>query len=489
MEQTNATPWSLFQESCITYRNNPMVIANRATVTYGDMYDKVMDFTGCFERWKFKFGGIYLPNSAEYIGSLLALNKLRKITVPLSSQLKGESLVEAVNYTGLELLITDTRGFEEIQQLKERLHLEVILVLKPDGTFENHQWSPAEREPESLPADSFGMILIARETTKLLGVVYSNQALIDNALTIADLMEFTSSDRILNTRSFTLEDPIVSDILAPMSRGATIVVLNDLFHPAILLKAIQDYQITSTVLVGTMITLILEYPRLGSFDLNSLLRLTFARINASPSIIEDLIAKLPEVSLYCVYGPREIPSRVTHTTPGETRRFPGSIGRPMPGYEIKVCREDGSPAEIGEEGILHITGKNVMNGFYKFPQLTAEVLTTGGLRTRDIGYQATNGLFYLTGRTDALIIQGGYEIFPVEIQEVLLKHEYVADALVYGADDDKMGKKAVALVQVVKGTIGLPEVYKWYRQNLEDKKIPKETYLVDKIIAPNVMRN
>jgi acyl-CoA synthetase (AMP-forming)/AMP-acid ligase II len=123
-----------------------------------------------------------------------------------------------------------------------------------------------------------------------------------------------------------------------------------------------------------------------------------------------------------------------------------------------------------------------MDGYYKYKDKTLQALTDKGLRTKDKGYKNKQGLYFIVGRTDDLILQGGNNVYPIEIEQILLMNPLIKEAVVLGIDDEKLGEKIVAMVRVIEGeNVLVQDLYKWCRANLEDRKIPREIAIVENI--------
>lgn len=476
------TPWDLFNQSFHKYGDKSMVVHNNREVTYGKMHQMIESFCQRIENLDFRVGGIYLPNCIEYISYILALNKLKRVVVPLSSQLKGDSLFERINYSDIELIITNEKGFLEIYNIKDKISIRNIIVLKNNGELEVHTLNSHNKKLEGILENTFAICFTSGSTSKPKAVLIPNEAITGNAYAIADFFGFHSSDRFLMVRPFSQAGPIVGDILMPISQGGSMVILNDLFHPAIFLKTIQEYKVTSTLLVTTMVSLIIDYPGFSNFDISSLNKIIFGGMTIPPSIVRNAIQKMPGVNFFNTYGLTETCTKVSYICLPEITQFPDSIGKPIKGCDMKIYREDGSEADIGEEGEIYVITDYIMDGYYKTEELTMETLTPKGMRTRDMGYRDENGWFYIVGRNDDLIIQGGNNVYPIEIEEILVRHESIKEAVVLGIDDDKLGKKIVAFVSPKSGfTASMSDLFRWCRANLEDKKVPKEIHIVDVI--------
>jgi long-chain acyl-CoA synthetase len=484
MEQQNYSPWNLFEVSKERYGDRLFLIHGNGQLTYRQVDQKINEVSVILAQWDFKMAGIYLPNCFEFITGLLAFNKLKKVIVPLSYQLKGEMLADLIHFADIELLITDIHGFGEISAFSPNPGVKVILVLQDSGNFEVHR---LETEPQisgnpfpGIQDDTFGICFTSGSTSKPKGIILSNYAIAGNAMAVADFLQFQPEDRTLIPRSFAQASPISGDILMAMSRGAGIVIQNDLFHPGIFLKTVQDCQVTSVFMINTMLLQVLAYPQLHQFDISSLKRILLGGMINPRSIFREARQKMPKVSFLNAYGISEASARVAFSSPEDAVNFPGCIRKPIQGCALKIYREDGSEAEPGEKGEIYVSSDYIMDGYYKAPELTAAAITPLGLRTRDIGYQDQDGLYYVVGRSDDLIIQGGNKVYPIEIEEALLKNPAIREAVVLGIEDPKLGQKIVALV-TTRPPLEPADVYKWLRSKLEDKKVPKEIHIVDQI--------
>ncbi len=476
------TPWDLFSKSCSKNFENIMIIHKNETITYGQMDKKIDTISEAIKDWNIKIGALYLPNCIEFISAMLALNKNKKVVVPLSYQLKGESLIKRINYSDVEVIITDEKGFNELDSIISKINLRAIIVFNDNSEYKLYEYKYIKKEVYEPLDDVFGICFTSGSTSEPKGVVISNKAISGNALAVAELLKFNSNDRFLMVRPFPQAGPLAGDILMTISSGASMVILNDLFHPAIFLKAVEEYKTTSTMLVSTMLSLIIRYPKLSNYDVSSMKRIVFGGMIVPPIVVKEAKEKLAGISLYNTYGLTETSTRVAFSDPSKLLECPDSVGLPIKGCEIKIIKENGREALTNEIGEIYIKSDYIMNGYYKYEKLTKEVLTSKGFRSRDLGYKDENGFYYIQGRCDDLIIQGGNNVFPVEIEEVLLMNKGVKEAAVFGVDDERLGKKIVAFVKAIENIeLNIKELFLWCRENLEDKKIPKEIHLIEDI--------
>ncbi len=483
MHKENYSPWNLFLESCGKYRDNTLLIYNNNKFTYGQIYDKVLEFCSLIERWDFTIGGVFLPNCTEFITSMLGLNRRKKVFVSLSYQFKGDTLTELMNYTDIELLITDTKGYDAIRNSMDMLNVRIVLVLQDNGSFIHYEIpAKSKRELPGITEDTFGICFTSGSTSKPKGIVLSNYAITGNALAVAEHLGFSSEERTIIPRSLAQASPISGDVLMAISRGGGIILLNNVFHPAIFLKAIQEHKATNFYIVRTMLLQTLEYSQLKNYDLSSVKRVLIGGMVNPLTIYRRAAEAFPGVRLYNAYGTSEASARVTFGEHEDVTSLACVIGKPMRGCGIKIFKDDGSEAATGEMGELYLTSDYMMDGYYKSPQLTGEALSSKGLRVRDLGYKDEEGRFFVLSRNDDMIMQGGSRAYPIDIEEVLLKNPAIKEAAVIGVDDEKLGQKIVAMVVLNEGCEAeVKDIYKWCNSNLEDRKVPKDIHIIREI--------
>jgi acyl-CoA synthetase (AMP-forming)/AMP-acid ligase II len=483
MNKENYSPWNLFKESCEKFRDNTMLIYNGDKFTYGQIYDKVREFCSLIERWDFTIGGVFLPNCTEFITCMLGFNRQNRVFTCLSYQFKGETLMELINYTDIELLVTDAKGYDAIRNSIDILNIRVVLVLQENGSFTACEIpGKSRRELPGINENTFGICFTSGSTSRPKGIVLSNYAITGNTLAVAEHLGFTSADRTIIPRSLAQASPISGDVLMAISRGGGIILLNNVFHPAIFLKAIQEYKATNFYIVRTMLLQTLEYSQFKNYDLGSIKRILIGGMVNPLTIYRRAAEAFPGVRLYNAYGTSEASARVTFGEHEDVISIPCVIGKPMRGCDIKVFKEDGSEAAVGEMGELYMTSDYMMDGYYNSPQLTSEALGPKGFRVRDLGYKDGEGRFYVLSRNDDMIMQGGSRAYPIDIEEVLLKNPAIKETAVIGVDDEKLGQKIVAMVVLNQECHAeIKDIYKWCNSQLEDRKVPKEIHIIHEI--------
>lgn len=217
---------------------------------------------------------------------------------------------------------------------------------------------------------------------------------------------------------------------------------------------------------------LLNHPDVEKYDLSSI-EACLSGSAALPVEVQQKFEDLTKGKLVEGYGLTEA-SPVTHSNFIWGNRVSGSIGVPWPDTDAKIMLEDGTEAEIGEIGELVIKGPQVMQGYWNRPEETAEVLKDGWLYTGDMAYMDENGYFYIVDRKKDMIIAGGFNIYPREIEEVLYEHEAIQEAVAIGVPDEYRGETVKAFIVLKEGKqVTEKELDEYCRQHLAAYKVPR----------------
>jgi len=238
--------------------------------------------------------------------------------------------------------------------------------------------------------------------------------------------------------------------------------------------------------VPSMLQMLLQQP-LEKYDLSALARLNSGSAPLPPQITEDFRTRLPRVEIAEGYGCTETAAIISTSPRGHARV--GSVGKPAPGVEVRIERQDGTAAPSGGEGEICVRGAVLMSGYWNAEQETAEALRGGWLHTGDVGRIDADGYLYIVDRIKDLIIRGGYNVYPRDVEDVLMRHPDVVAAAVVGRPDDKYGEEVVAFVQLREDAMTRPEdLVEFSRRHLSAVKYPREVRLVDAIPLTSVMK-
>ncbi len=380
--------------------------------------------------------GAMMPNGIEALVAYYALAKAGLVRVPLSAKDTPEQNTFKLNDSGCRGLVhdgncpTDGAALDIVQDL---------------AWLESHAWSgPAEpcyqpRHPEAPYRLGYTGGTTGRPKAVTL-TMRGEQTEIANFL--IDLVPgLGPADTVLHAA------PIIhasgAFFLPALARGARTRILTS-FQPGRWLEELEASRASYSFLVPSMIAMVLDTPGVEGVDATSLRRLCWGASPIPPSVA----ARAQEIFgtvLAQTYGQSEAPMAITVLQPDEHVRV-GSAGRPYTMMEVRVIGEDGSYLPPGEPGEVVARGSLLMSGYWNRPDLTAETIVDGWLRTGDIGYLDEEGYLFLVDRKHDLIISGGYNVYPREVEDVLTAHPAVREAAVVGLPHDVWGEVVHAAV-------------------------------------------
>jgi acyl-CoA synthetase (AMP-forming)/AMP-acid ligase II len=264
--------------------------------------------------------------------------------------------------------------------------------------------------------------------------------------------------------------------------GGTLVVNQSFLYPNVVLDMMQREEVTGFSGVPSTFAILLNRSALRSYKFPSLRYITQAGGAMSPKLAEELHGIFPEVELFIMYGQTEASARLSYLEPKELLRKAGSIGKAIPGVNLEVSREDGTPAPVGEVGEIVASGGNIMAGYMNDPEKTACTLKGGRLWTGDLARVDTEGFLYIVSRKSDIIKCGGHRICPKEIEEVLLEHPAVHEPAVVGLADEILGESVAAYV-VLKDDAGCTatELLGHCQRELPPYKVPHKIVFIDEL--------
>lgn len=272
--------------------------------------------------------------------------------------------------------------------------------------------------------------------------------------------------------------------LPTLLKGGSIVVL-PAFEPVAVMEAIQKYKINCVLLVPTMIYALLDHPRLPEFDLSSLELIYYGASTISPVRLREGIEKLGPV-FFQFYGQAEAPMTVTVMRRAEhdvnnLQRL-ASCGRPVPWVHVALLDDEGEPVAEGTPGEICVRGPLVMAGYLNKPEQTAEAFANGWLHTGDVAVRDPDGFLRIVDRKKDMIITGGFNVFPREIEDVLTAHPAVSQAGVVGVKDEKWGEAVKAVVVLRPGAkVTAEELIALVRDRKGAVQAPKTVDFIDAI--------
>ncbi len=427
---------------------------------------------------------LLMPNSADYIIAYFACWKLGALAGPVNSLLKPREIGYVISNSEAKAVLVHTDFLTTIDSIRsELLTLRAVIAFDDEAEAKSDSQAAAEVLPHlDLGKDNEAIIIYTSGTTgKPKGCLLTQGNVIANARQISDWLSFTEQDRLLTVMPlFHMNAVSVTTLSALYAGGST--VISPKFSASRFWQIVSDYQVTSFGSVATMLSMLLSTHPNGVPTGLQTDQLRFAMCGSAPVPAE--VMKKFEETFNCPvvegYGLSESTCRSTFNPPDERRR-PGSCGLPI-GNEMKVVDDKDNEVPDGELGEIVLRGENILKGYFKNPEATAAAFRSGWFHSGDVGYRDAGGFFYIVDRKSDMIIRGGENIYPREIDEVLYQHEAVAAAAAIGVPDPLYGEEVAAFIVIKDGMkVSEAEIINFCREKLADYKCPKTVRFVDEI--------
>lgn len=338
------------------------------------------------------------------------------------------------------------------------------------------------RTVELSPDDVINMQYTSGTTGFPKGVMLTHSNLTNNGYNIAQCMKLTEQDRLCIPVPFFHCFGCVIGTLAAVSVGATMVPIQE-FDPEVVLRTVEQEKCTALHGVPTMFISELNHPNFENYDLSTLRTGVMAGSNCPVEVMKNVMNKMHMTEITICYGQTESSPVITQTrTDDPVELRVETVGRALPHVEIKIV-QPGTTKELpfNQQGELCTRGYHVMKGYYKNPDATWEAIDEEGwLHTGDLAVMDENGYCRITGRLKDMIIRGGENIYPREIEEFLYTHPKVLDAQVVGVPDEKYGEAAMAWIILKEGVTATSEEIKaFFNGKLSHHKIPRHIFFTD----------
>jgi acyl-CoA synthetase (AMP-forming)/AMP-acid ligase II len=287
----------------------------------------------------------------------------------------------------------------------------------------------------------------------------------------------------------------IQGMLAAIYGGRTLVMMRQ-FEVREWLETVQQERATRAMLVPTMLKTIIDHPDFTKYDLSSLQVITYGAASMPFEVINKAIKVMPRVKFINAFGQTETASTITALGPEDhlivgteeerekkLKRLASSIGKPLPDVEVKIIDEEGKELPAGQVGEIMAKGPRIMKGYWHDEQKTAQAFTPDGwLITGDRGWMDEDGYIFLAGRADDMIIRGGENISPEEVEDVLHSHPKIEEAAVIGVPDLEWGQQPRAIMVLKKGEVTTTEeIIEYCRSKLASFKCPKSAVFVDSL--------
>jgi len=429
--------------------------------------------------------GTLFANSPELVVTYFAVLKAGGVLVPLNPRLRAEELFYMMDHSEAKYLVFSERFLKVVTSIQDRLPgLKLAIFcgkVTPGNAVSYHdlieQGSEGEPDIEVCEDDGFAIVYTAGTTGTPKGVLLTHRNFIWGMLN-QNTSYHLPPDRSLQVFPLAHSAGLIG-LCTRMMRGDTIVLIRgaDL---ELILDTIQREQITFLGLVPTLSNALSQAPSLDRYDRGSVRLVGSGAAILPPETKKRLSYLFPNAEFFDTYGMTECSGPITTLGPKDFFRKKACVGKGFPYHEVRVVNEEGDDVKVGEVGEIIVSGPTIMAGYYKNPKETKETLRNGYLFTGDLARLDEEGFVYIVDRKKDIIISGGYNVYPKEIEDVLFTHPKVAEAAVIGIPDKKWGETIRAVVVPRKHQeITENEIIDFCKDRLASYKKPTSVLFVD----------
>jgi long-chain acyl-CoA synthetase len=454
------------------YSQRTALVFDGAAVSFKTLHERVRNIASELAARGFAAGdrlALLLPNSPEYIEMVYACSWLGVTSVPINARLSAAEIDRI-------LLDAKPRGLVRHSTLPKpavQLPWQVVLDEQP-----LHLRSDSCPDPIYDPEAILALIYTSGTTGRPKGVKVTHANILANLDHFSYWMGYREGGVYLHAAPiFHIAD--FPAMFAASAFGARQVTIPR-FTPQGFCELVQGERVTHTVLVPTMLNLLTQMPEGKPYDLSSLEVLAYGGSPIAPELVHRTRKLLPNVKLLQCYGLSETGFLTGLQDKEHVESKLLSCGRPCPGIELRIENEAAEEVEVGQHGELVARGANVTRGYWNDPQDTDLSFRNGMFRTGDIGYQDSDGYFYILDRLKDMIVTGGENVYSGEVEAVLYKHPAVREVAVFGIPDPQWGELVTACVVLKPGmALSASDLTTYCKQFLANYKIPRRVEFSD----------
>ncbi len=424
--------------------------------------------------------GLMLPNVPAFVVLYYGILRAGGIVVPMNVLLKRREIAYYLEDSGAKLLLASSDFGEEAEAGGAEAGAEVK-VLERGGLLGWLEAYQASGEIAATDAEDTAVILYTSGTTgQPKGAELTHANLDGNAEAVTATFTGAGPDDVVLGALPLFHSFGQTVAMNGTLRGGGSLALLPRFDPEAALELMRSLGVTIFLGVPTMYGAILNHPGSEDYDLSSL-RIC---VSGGQSLPVELLHGFEDAfgcKILEGYGLSETSPVACQNRPDRERK-PGSIGVPIEGSEMKICDDKGAECDDGDVGEILIKGPNVMKGYWRRPDATEETIRDGWLHSGDLGRRDSEGYFYVVDRKKELIIRGGYNVYPREVEEVLYEHPDVLEAAVVGVPHDSLGEEVGAAVVLREGAKADPEALSAFvKEQIAAYKYPREVWFLDEL--------
>jgi acyl-CoA synthetase (AMP-forming)/AMP-acid ligase II len=494
----------LLAASAERFPDTVAVVDGAATLTYPQLQEAAVECAAALVASGVQPGdrvAIWCFNSAEWIIAALGIFGAGAALVPINTRFKGTEAADILRRSGARALVTatDFLGTDYVAMLRgsgvDLPALDTVVVVRgetPDGTVSwpdllvratDESRQAARERAAGLSADDVSDILFTSGTTGApKGVVMTHGRTLRVATDWVRMTGLRAGDRYLMVNPYFHMFGLKAGILASVASGATMLP-QPVFDVDRVLERVAEEKVTVLPGAPTIYQSILDHPGRSSYDLSALRVAVTGAADIPVKLIRRVREELPFQFIVTGYGLTEAGTATATGPDDDFEVIATTVGRARPGFEIRIADPAGQDVPAGEAGEVLLRGGSVMWHYLDDPDATAAVLSPEGwLRTGDLGEVDAEGNLRIVGRVKDMFIVGGFNAYPAEIENALLRHPDITSAAVIGIPDERLGEVGMAFVVLTAGATTTPdEVIAWSRDEMANYKVPRRVEFVDEL--------
>ena len=485
MQRLLSTTRDLVQKNAAEYSEIPFLIFYEEVVTYKDLDLRTNAFANYLLTHGIGKGDIVsfmMGNSPHFFYVLLGVQKIGGVSGPISCWWQVEEVLYLVNDSQPKVLVVDPEYTGIVSQIKDRMpsvQKIVINSLEPMELDFSHDYlykimdTYDHQLMENMmpaPDDPAEIMYTSGTTGQPKGVVLTHRGIISGSQAKTSPLPISNADVALCVLPL-FHSGGLNDLAFPAIYAGGTIVLRRNFSASEFWECIEKYKVNFIYIVPTMWNILLRVPESKSVDTSSL---KFGISGSAPIPPEQLRECEERFQIYMIeaYGATENTGGITANR--MEKRKDGSVGLPFPGIEVKIVDENGEEPPRGTIGEIIVRGDTLMQGYFNKPEATAETIKNGWLYTGDMGYQDSDDFFFIVDRKKEMIIRGGVNVYPKEIESVIAVHPKVAITAVIPEPHDKYGQVARACIVAERGSdLTEAEIREHCTKRMASYKVPE----------------
>lgn len=418
---------------------------------------------------------LILPNGPEFIVHFFGILKAGGIAVPINTALKEDEISFILKDSGASVLLIGSEHKASLNPFQNIPTLKTVLSV-PIGEKKDF-WLKLVPAPNFSLPDSATLIYTSGTTGFPKGAELTHRNYLFDVEKFVAATQMNESDRFLCFLPLFHVNAQVVTLLSPLYCGGAMVLM-DKFSPKEFFETLSFRQATAFSGVPSVYSVLLGIPESANYDLSSL---RFCICGAAPMPVEIFERFEKKFNAYILegYGLSEGTCVSSINPPPPQKRKIGSIGLSLKNQEMKILDANGRELPRGETGEIAVKGENVMKGYWNNPEATLKTIRNGWLYTGDLGYQDQDGFFFIVGRSKEMIIRGGENIYPKEVEEALYRHPAILEAAVIGLPNERWGEEVAAFVVLKEGQgLNAKDIREFIKDKIADYKIPRRIEIV-----------